>query len=367
MAETVLASTMIAPKTFEVRVYPMPDLPPDAGLLRVEVTGVCGSDVHQQTRMRGTAHILGHEIVGRIARLGRQAARKWPFKEGDRVALEEYMPCGACEVCRTEDYRFCAQTDPSGSQQPLFYGTTPVDVPTSLWGGYSHYLYLHPNCVMHRVPDHIPPAQAALFLPMSNGVEWVYRYGDLQLGDTVLVQGPGQQGLAAVLTAKEAGAACIIVTGLSHDAHRLALARELGADHTIDVETENFRDKVLDITSGKGVNVVVNVTGGGTTTVADAIAVAAKQRCTIVLAAAGQEEINVGSMGRAKIVLKRANGHSYFAVEQAIRLIASGKYPLRELCTHSYGLADVGLAIRTVAGDGVPGGIHVSVLPWREP
>ena len=69
---------------------------------------------------------------------------------------------------------------------------------------------------------------------------------------------------------------------------------------------------------------------------------------------------------RAKIVLKRANGHSYFAVEQAIRLIASGKYPLSELCTHSYGLADVGLAIRTVAGDGVPGGIHVSVLPWRE-
>ena len=95
--------------------------------------------------MRDTAHILSHEIVGRIARLGSQAARKWPFKEGDRVALEEYMPCGACEVCRTEDYRFCLQTDPSASQQPLFYGTTPVDVPPSLWGGYSQYLYLHPN------------------------------------------------------------------------------------------------------------------------------------------------------------------------------------------------------------------------------
>ena len=99
---------------------------------------------------------------------------------------------------------------------------------------------------------------------------------------------------------------------------------------------------------------------------ADSIAVAAKQRCTIVLAAAGHEEINVGTLGRAKIVLKRANGHSYFAVEQAIRLIASGKYPLHELCTHSYSLADVSLVIRTVAGDGVPGGIRVSVLPWIE-
>jgi len=104
----------------------------------------------------------------------------------------------------------------------------------------------------------------------------MYRYGDLQLGDTVLVQGPGQQGLAAVLTAKEAGAACIIVTGLSRDAHRLALAKKLGADHTIDVEHENFREQVLDVTSGKGVNVVVNVTGGGKTTVADSIGVAAK-------------------------------------------------------------------------------------------
>jgi threonine dehydrogenase-like Zn-dependent dehydrogenase len=166
--------------------------------------------------MWGTAHILGHEIAGCIAQLGSQAAHKWPFKEGDRVALEEYMPCGGCEVCR------------------------------------------------------------------------------------------------------------------------------------------------------KGVNVAVNVTGGGKTTVTDSIAVAAKQRCTIGLAAAGQQEINVGSLGHANNVLKRANGYSYFAIEQAIRLIASGKYPLSELCTHSYGLADVGLVIRTVAGDGVPDGIHVSVLPWRE-
>jgi threonine dehydrogenase-like Zn-dependent dehydrogenase len=123
---------------------------------------------------------------------------------------------------------------------------------------------------------------------------------------------------------------------------------------------------VLDVTGGKGVNVVVNVTGGGETTVADSIAVAAMLRCTIVLAEAGQEEINVGTLGRAKIVLMRANGHSYFAVEQAIRLIASGTYPLHELRTRSYSLADVSLTIKTVAGNGLPGGVQVSVLPWSE-
>lgn len=367
MAEKVLASTMTAPKTFEIREYDMPDVPPDAGLLRVEASGVCGSDVHQQTRMRGTAHILGHEIVGRIAKLGSaHPARRAGFTEGDRVALEEYMPCGACDFCRTDDYRFCQQTDPAGSAKyPMFYGTTPTDIAPSLWGGYSHYLYLHPNCVMHRVPDHLPPALAALFLPMSNGVEWMYRYGDLQLGDTVVVQGPGQQGLAAAVTARDAGADKVIVTGLSRDAHRLALAQKLVGADVIDVEKENFRERVMDLTGGKGVNVVVNVTGGGKDTVADSVAVASKSRCTIVLAAAGNQMLDVSALGRAKIVLKRANGHSHYAVEQAIRLIGSGKYPLEELCTHSYGLKDVGLAIRTVAGDGVPGGIHVSVLPWN--
>jgi D-arabinose 1-dehydrogenase-like Zn-dependent alcohol dehydrogenase len=88
--------------------------------------------------------MLGHDIGGRIAKLGSQAARKWPFKAGDQVALAAYMPCGACNVYRTEAYRFCQQTDPSVGQQPQFYGTTPVDVPPSLWGAYSHDLSLDP-------------------------------------------------------------------------------------------------------------------------------------------------------------------------------------------------------------------------------
>jgi D-arabinose 1-dehydrogenase-like Zn-dependent alcohol dehydrogenase len=96
MAEQVLASTIIAPKTFESREYPMPDISPDAGLLRVEATGVCSSDVHQQSRMRGTTHILGHEIVGRIARLGSQATRKWPFDVGlaIRTVAGDGVPSG---------------------------------------------------------------------------------------------------------------------------------------------------------------------------------------------------------------------------------------------------------------------------------
>jgi threonine dehydrogenase-like Zn-dependent dehydrogenase len=98
---------------------------------------------HPQTRRRGD-HMLSHESVGRSAKLGSQAARNWPFQAGDRVALAESMPYGACNVCRTEAYRFCQQTDPSVSRQPQFHGITPVDVPRPLWGAYSHDPYLGP-------------------------------------------------------------------------------------------------------------------------------------------------------------------------------------------------------------------------------
>ena len=365
MADKVLASTLIAPKQFEVREYPMPEIGPDAGLLKVEACGVCGSDVHQQTRMLGTAHILGHENVGTIVKLGSEAGRKWGLEEGDRVCLEEYMPCGRCELCRSGDYRFCKQTDPMQGASAMFYGTTPVDVAPSLWGGYSQYMYLHPNAVMHKLPADLPVHEAVLFLSLSNGIEWMYRYGEVKLGDTVVIQGPGQMGLSAVVTAKEAGASKIIVSGLTHDAERLALAKRFGATDTIDVQTEDFKEKVMDITNGKGVNVVVNVSGAGKSTVQEAISVAG-HRCNIVLAAPGDETVRVAGWGRKRIALKAANGHCYDSIEDAINLIASHKYPLHEMCTHTFGLEDAGLAIKTVAGDGVPGGIHVSILPWSE-
>jgi threonine dehydrogenase-like Zn-dependent dehydrogenase len=366
MATTARAATLIGPKQFEVREYPLPEITSEAGLVRMEACGVCGSDIKLQERLGGSPHILGHENVGIIEKLGAAAARKWGLQEGDRIALEEYMPCGVCEICRSGDFRFCPQTDVSLGGRRLFYGSTPVDEAPALFGGFSEYLYLHPSAVPHRVPAHIPANEAALYLPMSNGIEWAYRYGGTQMGDTVVVQGPGQQGLCAVIAAREAGAGCIIVSGLTRDSARLDMARRLGAHHTIDVQQEDFRQKVMDITGGKGANVVVNVSGGGAATVADAIAVAATARCTIVLAAPGEGSISVSGWGRKRIAIKTANGHSFDSVEQAIRFIASGKDDLQALCTHSYGLEDVGTAIRTVAGDGIAGGIHVSVLPWKK-
>jgi threonine dehydrogenase-like Zn-dependent dehydrogenase len=361
MAETTLASVLIAPRQFEVREFDLPTVSADDGLLKVEACGVCGTDVHGWQRLAPGTRILGHENVGIVARIGANASRRWSVKEGDRVALEEYVPCGACKWCRSDDFRFCEQTDFSGSGPRLWYGSTPLDVWPALWGGYSQYLYMHPNAVVHHLPGGIRAEHAAAFLPFSNGVEWAYRYGEVGLGKSILIQGPGQQGLACVIASREAGAACIIVSGLARDTRRMEIARKLGADHTVNIEAEDLVSRVKDITGGAGADVVVNASGGRGA-VAQALAVAGK-RSTIVLAAPGNEDISVGSIGRRNVVMKWAHGHSYASVELAIQMIASGRYPLDEISTHTFDLDHVAEAIEAVAGEGAAGAIHVSVIP----
>jgi threonine dehydrogenase-like Zn-dependent dehydrogenase len=361
MADKTRASVLVAPKEFELRELSLPEIGKDDGLLKIQACGVCGSDVHGYQRLEPGPRILGHENVGIVAKIGSEAARRWGVQEGDRVALEEYVPCGACKWCRSDDFRFCAQTDIAGSGPRLWYGSTALTVTPSLWGGYSDYMYMHPNAVVHKMPTHVPSAHAAAFLPFANGVEWAYQYGGVGLGKSIVVQGPGQQGLACVIAAKEAGAASIIVTGLARDARRLEIARKLGADHTINVEDEDVVARVKDITGGEGADVVVNVSGGKGT-VAQAIAIASKFS-TVVLAAPPKEDVSLANVGRRNLVLKWAHGHSYASVELAIQMIASGKYALEEVSTHTFGLDQVGDAIRAVAGEGAPGAIHVSVIP----
>jgi threonine dehydrogenase-like Zn-dependent dehydrogenase len=360
VTEKAVAAVLVAPRSFELREFGLPEVPDGAGLLKLEACGICGSDIHSSERLESGPKILGHENVGIIARLGKGAAEKWRVKEGDRVALEEYLPCGHCKWCRSDDYRFCEQTGRGGS---LRYGSTPLTTWPSLWGGYSQFMFIHPSAVVHKAPATVPAAHMAAFLPFSNGIEWTLEYGEVKVGDAVLIQGPGQQGLACVIAARAAGASRVIVSGLSRDAARLKVAEKLGATQTIDVENEDLISRVMEHTGGDGVDVVVNVTGGGHGTVSDSIAVAA-MRCNIVLAAAGGETIDVGSFGRRKIVLKQANGHSFRSVELAIQSIASGELPMDEIATHTFPLSRSLEAIDAVAGKDGSGAIHVSILPF---
>ena len=365
MPESVFAATTIGPRKTEIREYPLPEIPPDAGLLKVEAAGVCGSD-WQAYNADHPARIMGHENVGRIYQLGPIAARRWGLEEGDRVALEEYLPCGHCSLCRSGEFRLCEQTE---ARRPgaLRYGTTPISQAPSLWGGYSQFQYLHPNSVFHRVPEHVPAELAAMCLPLGNGIQWTYLDAGVGPGQAILIQGPGQQGLACVIAAKAAGAGCIIISGLNRDQHRLEVARALGADHTINVEQEDLEARVASITGGRGVDISLDAAGGADTLV-KAIRAARKNGKVLFAAApaATPPGFEVSDLLARRVTLRPCRGHSYAAVEIALEYIASGRFPLHLMATHRFGLGDVDLAIRSVGGDGVPGAIHVTVLPWEK-
>jgi threonine dehydrogenase-like Zn-dependent dehydrogenase len=183
----------------------------------------------------------------------------------------------------------------------------------------------------------------------------------------VLIQGPGQQGLSQVVASTAVGASLIIVTGTTRDGARLELAKALGAHHVIDVQQEDPLTRIRELTGGIGVDVVLDCTAGaGTAPVL--LGIDALKRRDGVMVTQGElaafPDFPLKKMTEKCIALKSARGHSYRAVEQALAMLASGRFPLERLGTHRFGLEDVDRAIRTMGGETGEDAIHVSLMPW---
>jgi threonine dehydrogenase-like Zn-dependent dehydrogenase len=364
VTDRVRAAVKTAPETTEIREFDWPSIPADAGLLRVECCGVGGSDPQYYRRATRIPSILGHEVVGTVVELGPIAASRWGAKVGDRVALQEYLPCWHCKWCLQGDFRLCEEVDFFVVKDPLRIGMAECTIAPFLWGGYAEYMYLPPNAVIHKIGSDLPATWATLAIPFGNGVQWAVLDGGTRPGKTVLVVGPGQQGLGCALAAKAAGADRVILSGAGRDRARLELGLRLGADYVIDIDRDDLRQAVNDITCGKGVDVVVDTTGDTTgRVVEDAVAVAAKGA---YLNLNGLEQsISIGAIKKHYLTVRAPRGHSYRAVDQALRYIASGDYPLDEVCSHDFGLDGVHDAILATAGKKIADAVHVTVSPWR--
>ncbi len=365
MTDLVRAAVQVGPGKIELREFPRPRIGADEGLLRVEANGICGSDVETYRGHLGgprPAFIPGHEPLGIIDDIGERAAERWGVEPGDRVALEVIVPCRNCQDCLTGRYQFCRN-------RKYGHGVTGIDTEPALWGGLAEYMYLSPASVLHKVSKDLPAELAAMYNALGAGVRWACHLGGVQLGDTVLVLGAGQRGIAAVVAARAAGAGTIIITGLAADAHKLAVAREFGADHTVVVDgdaADDIVERVREITAGRMADLALELTPLAAEPVSHAL-LAVRPGGTVVLAGLkGQREIPVRTdliINRA-LTIRGAFGVDARAMADAIALIESRRFPLEKMHTHTFGLADAALAIQTLGGD-VPGehAIHVSVHP----
>jgi len=366
---SVLAAVRVAPSKTEIREFPMPEIPRDGALLKMEVAGICGTDVRLYREPPSSAPvIMGHENIGYIAKTGSEFTRRQGFKEGDLVFLEHYVSCGQCEWCHLGQYRHCENTDWRYNPNAIRYGYTSAEMAPYLWGGFAQYVYVPWNAVIHRVPKGVTPELAGLATPMSNGIEWSLFDGGVGYDSTVLIQGPGQQGLSQTVVCKQAGASLVIVTGTTRDGARMEVAKALGADYVIDVEKEDPIARIKEITGGRGVDVVLDCTAGaGTFPILLGVEALKRRSGTMVVQGEMAEFPNfpIGRITAKAITIKSARGHSFKACELALQQLASKRFPLEKLTTHRFGLKDVDLAIRSVGGQGVPGVVHASLMPWE--
>jgi alcohol dehydrogenase len=336
----------------EARTFPLPSVEDDDGILRVAATGICGSD-HSQFRgqLPGvgavTPVIPGHEVVGRVEAAGAAALARWGVDVGDLVVLHEVVRTG---------------------EGMLVYGiTAPTTTPPALWGGYATHVYLHPNAVLHRVPEGVTAEEAALFVPIANGIRWAGTVPGTRAGDTVVVCGPGQQGLGCVVGALRAGAGRVVVTGRSGDARRLEIARALGALHTIVVDEVDPVGAVTEITNGRGADVVVDASASSTEPVVQACEMV--RAGGVVVLGGLKGGVPVPGFISDRVVLRQlrvqgVGGHDRASVDAALDVIASRSFPLHLMRTHTLPLDDAEKAVRMV-GREVPGEdpVHVTLVP----
>lgn len=358
---TAFAMVQTERRKLEPRDVPIPDIDEDSALLRIEACGICGSDYEQFEGVLRTPMpaIPGHEPLGIIEKIGDRAAARWKVDVGDRVAVETMLSCRHCEPCLGGSYHLC--------ESRRIYSYIPLSEPPGLWGAYAQYMYLAPNTIVHKVDKALPPEIAVIFNPLGAGFRWAVELPKTRPGDCVVVLGPGQRGLASVIACREVGAGTIIVTGLEADSRKLALAREYGADHTIDVDNEDAKTRIREITAGRGADVVVDVTSYATKPVAEALSYV-RPGGTIVLAGVKGYKPVEGFISdiivMKEITIQGAIGVTSSGYKAAIRLLESRKIAFEKMHTHDFKLEEAELAIRTLARE-IPDdeSIHSCLIP----
>jgi threonine dehydrogenase-like Zn-dependent dehydrogenase len=280
---SVRAAVIEAPGRFALARFPEPDPEPGAVVLRIEHSGICGTDKHtwrgESLQYAGTDHereaayplICGHENVGVIEAIGPGAPPLdelgRPLAVGDRVVPAPNLTCGRCRFCLDErfPYYLCAELHDYGN-------SLTCAEPPHLFGGWAELMYLLPGTRLFRVPDGLAPELAALteIVAVTHGLDAARALsgtgGGFHFGDAVLVLGVGPLGMLHLAKAELLGAGALMAVDVF--ASRLETARAFGAGVTLDASATTAEERLEAVraaTGGHGADVVVHCTGHAST------------------------------------------------------------------------------------------------------
>jgi threonine dehydrogenase-like Zn-dependent dehydrogenase len=347
------AVVLLGKDRLEMQDFPLPHIGDDEALVRIEASGVCGTDLdffHGElspgpTQPKDFTYplILGHEPVGVIEQIGRRAAQRWGVDVGDRVTAN-YYTCGKCKACLAGRLDSC-------TDEIAGFGRTPTALAPSLWGSWSEYLYLPPPSSVAKFTQPLPATTAALYNAFGGAWAWSVERSGLQPGQSVAIIGPGQRGLAAIVATRDHGADFVAVVGRGRNPYKLDLARFLGADLAVNADVEDPVQVIRDATNG-GVDVVVDLTPDLSTF---PLAMLLARRGGTVVEASRKRGKNLESWCPDVIIERSltvvgAYGQSERAKREGIRLVESGNYPVERLVTHTFRLEDASEALATLEG-----------------
>jgi threonine dehydrogenase-like Zn-dependent dehydrogenase len=380
-ARSVLAATLVEPGRYEIREYPLPEPAPGCVLLKMELSGICGTDKHTfqgYTTQYGSRAlefpiIQGHENVGTVAAIGGNGKyadfEGVPLQVGDRVVVGANICCGECYYCRHDFPYYCCEnmTD---------YGNNlSAKNPPHLFGGWSQYMYIVPGSFLVKVPDNLPSEVAVLteIFAVSVGLDRAKQMSafpneSFRFDDSVVVLGVGPLGMCFLIKARMLGAGTIIAVDLSD--YRLNFAKRLGADHIVNAGTNSKSQRleiIRSLTNDRGADVVIECAG-----VPQAVPEALEMlRIGGLLIEAG----NFSDLGEVPFSPHRhlcaknarilgVGGEEPAAYGPGMRQMARymKHYPLQEFVTHRFGLRDVNAAMqKSIETDSM----KVVMQPWQ--
>jgi L-iditol 2-dehydrogenase len=328
----------------EMAVLERPDRHPGSGeaLVAVRAAGICGSDVHGYLGLTGRRQpgtVMGHEAAGLVLETGPGVTGA---QAGDRVALRSILACGACQPCRRGRPNVCENRQGLGMQFD---------------GAYAERMVV-PEALAVPIPDSLSFEEAALAEPLAVALHAV-AITPLEPSDAVAIVGAGPIGLLTLLALRLRGVRSVAITDRSP--HRLAVARDLGADLAIEVGSSDPVPAILGATGGRGADVVFEAVGI-TATVAQSLAVAQTGgHVTWIGNSAPTVDLPMQDMVTRELTLR---GSYAFAgeFEEAIDLLATDRIDVRPLIERTAQLDDGPEVFRRL-GDGTLDAVKVVIIP----